>query len=97
MKYSDKKNRQRIYHIYPIHILYTLRWWFHLGSAYLHILKALYRYIEEPHRKLSAAKMADVNVDVDLDEVNIAVIPIYGDTMLIKWQIVYQAMIEDFK
>ena len=26
-----------IYHIYPIHILYTLRWWFHLGSAYLHI------------------------------------------------------------
>ena len=27
-----------IYHIYPIHILYTLRWWFHLGSAYLHII-----------------------------------------------------------
>ena len=25
------------YHIYPIHILYTLRWWFHLGSAHLHI------------------------------------------------------------
>ena len=26
-----------LYHIYPIHIIYTLRWWFHLGSAYLHI------------------------------------------------------------
>ena len=26
-----------IYHIYPTHIIYTLRWWFHLGSAYLHI------------------------------------------------------------
>ena len=41
MKYSYRKNRQRlylyIYHIYPIHIVYTLRWWFHLGSAYLHI------------------------------------------------------------
>ena len=25
-------------HIYPIHIICTLRWWFHLGSAYLHIM-----------------------------------------------------------
>ena len=24
-------------YIYPIHILYILRWWFHLGNAYLHI------------------------------------------------------------
>ena len=43
MKYSDKKIGSayiyiHIYHIYPIHILYTLRWWFHLGSAYLHII-----------------------------------------------------------
>ena len=42
MKYSDQKIGSvyiyiHIYHIYPIHILYTLRWWFHLGSAYLHI------------------------------------------------------------
>ena len=41
MKYSDRKNRQGLYlytHIYPIHIKYILRWWFHLGSAYLHIM-----------------------------------------------------------
>ena len=28
-----------------IHIIYTLRWWFHLGSAYLHI----YRTLTEQH------------------------------------------------
>ena len=38
MKYSGRKNRQRLYlYTYIIYILYTLLWWFHLGSAYLHI------------------------------------------------------------
>ena len=52
MKYSDKKKIGsayiyiHIYHIYPIHILYTLRWWFHLGSAYLHIIAFIEKYPE---------------------------------------------------
>ena len=29
---------KHIYHIFHIHIIYTLRWWFHLSSAYLHII-----------------------------------------------------------
>ena len=40
MKYSDRKNRQRLClytHIYPGTILYT-SYTLHLGSAYLHII-----------------------------------------------------------
>ena len=58
MKYSDQKIGSasiyiHIYHIYPIHILYTLRWWFHLGSAYLHINQSIGSVL---HRKQFWAK-----------------------------------------